>query len=251
MNRPMKAVSWLVFLTFIGLSSFANWEHGTTRISSFMLAVVPVGFAASIFILEGIVSAGKATIWSYAGITFVAAAAGIASYLGLYGMARDSGIPIVQSALLPLAFDGVVAVASMGIRAFSSPALVAPVPVEEVLQQTEELLQELEKESAPAPEEIPVEDRRRIREEASATAAGYPSRRSAPRSSWDARKVADMLLDGAKTPEIVEVTGAGRASVDRFRSVLRLLQESPRAEVPEKMKVSPDNVKMLRELVLR
>lgn len=119
MRKVMKGICWLVFLAFIGLSSFANWEHGTTRISSFMLAVVPVGFAASIFILEGIVAAGKASRWAYAGIIFVASAAGVASYLGLYGMARDSGIPVVQSALLPLAFDGVVAVASMGIRAFS------------------------------------------------------------------------------------------------------------------------------------
>jgi len=127
MRKVMKTVCWLVFLAFIGLSSFANWEHGTTRISSFMLAVVPVGFAASVFILEGLISAQKASRSTFAAIGFVALASGVASYLGLFGMARDAGIPLVQAALLPLSFDGVVLVASMGIRGFS-PAHVPTRP---------------------------------------------------------------------------------------------------------------------------
>ncbi len=121
MRVLMKLICWAVFLTFIALSSFANWEHGSTFHASFMLAVVPVGFAATVFILEGILSAGKGGWMTYTGVTFVAAAAGIASYIGLYGMARDNGIGVTQAALMPLAFDGVVAVASMGVRAFSTP----------------------------------------------------------------------------------------------------------------------------------
>lgn len=245
----MKGVCWLVFLAFIGLSSFANWEHGTTRISAFMLAVVPVGFAASIFILEGIVSAGKATKWSYAGIIFVAAAAGIASYLGLYGMARESDIPLVQSALLPLAFDGVVAVASMGIRAFSvihpatenAPEYGITQPIEPDVDWNAELASIEDMPEAPV-SPAPVLQH----EEPSA-----PRVPRAPRASWDARLVAEMILDGAKTPEITDATGAKRASIDRLRAGAKLLQANPRAEVPASMKISADNVKMLRELVLR
>lgn len=120
MRFVMKLVCWAVFLVFIGLSSFANWEHGHTFHAKFMLAVVPVGFAATVFILEAISSNGRATRLTYAGVMFVATAAGVASYIGLYGMAIDNQIGRAQALLMPLAFDGVVAVASMGIRAFTA-----------------------------------------------------------------------------------------------------------------------------------
>lgn len=128
MRKTMKVISWLVFLAFIALSSYANYLHGDSLIAGGMLAVVPVGFAASVFILEGLISAQRASRWTFGGIGAVALASGVASYLGLYGMAIDAGIGRGQSVLMPLAFDGVVLVASMGIRGFSLSHVPARVP---------------------------------------------------------------------------------------------------------------------------
>lgn len=237
----MQTSCWLVFLIFIGLSSFANWEHGNTPISSFMLAVVPVGFAASIFILEGIVSVGKATRWTYAGIAFVAAAAGVASYIGLYGMARESGIPIVQSSLLPLAFDGVVAVASMGIRAFSVPH------AEELSPTPSPLVEAYPTEQRETSTEESVEE---IVEEAPAVSAP-PRKERSPRSSWDVRKVAEMLLAEERQGDIISATGIGRSTLGRYSRVVRLLKEDPRAEISSAEKVPAEHVQLIRELVRR
>jgi hypothetical protein len=77
-----------------------------------------------------------------------------------------------------------------------------------------------------------------------------PERSSRARSSWDARQVAEMILAGAKTPEIAEKTGAGNASIGRFRKVIRMVQAEPRMPIdPAKEKVTSDNVRMIRELV--
>lgn len=237
----MQTSCWLVFLIFIGLSSFANWEHGNTRISSFMLAVVPVGFAASIFILEGVVSVDKATRWTYVGITFVAAAAGVANYLGLYGMARESGIPIVQSSLLPLAFDGVVAVAAMGIRAFSLPHAEQSPPDPSLLSV----------EQSPEQREISAEEpAEEIAEEAPAVSATARKERS-PRSSWDVSKVVEMLLAEERQGDIISATGIGRSTLGRYSKVVRLLKEDPRAEISSAEKVPAEHVQVIRELVRR
>lgn len=237
----MQTSCWLVFLIFIGLSSFANWEHGNTRISSFMLAVVPVGFAASIFILEGIVSVDKATRWTYAGIAFVAAAAGVASYLGLYGMARESGIPIVQSSLLPLAFDGVVAVASMGIRAFSLPH-VEQSPPDPSLPSVEQ---------SPEQREISAEEPAEEIVETAPVVSASPRKERSPRSSWDVRKVGEMLLAGERHGDIISATGIGRSTLGRYSPVVQLLKENPHAEIPAKGRIPAEHAQVLRELVRR
>lgn len=252
----MQTSCWLVFLIFIGLSSFANWEHGNTRISSFMLAVVPVGFAASIFILEGIVSVGKATAWTYAGIAFVAAAAGVASYLGLYGMARESGIPIVQSSLLPLAFDGVVAVASMGIRAFSIPHTeeISPPSVTDWDEEMKMLAASAERTKNTPPEwSGPVASLHDVGESEAAFRGDTPLARKerAPRSSWDVRKVAEMLLAEERQADIISATGIGRSTLGRYSRVVRLLKEDPRAEISSAEKVPAEHVQVIRELVRR
>ena len=73
---------------------------------------------------------------------------------------------------------------------------------------------------------------------------------SRPRSSWDARQVVEMILAGAKTPEIEEKTGAKPASVGRLRKVTRMIQQDPRVTIdPKAEKVTSDNIRMIRELV--
>jgi hypothetical protein len=263
MRRLMKSLCWLIFLAFIGLSSFANWEHGTTSISSFMLAVVPVGFAASIFILEGIVAVGKATKWTYLGIIFVAAAAGIASYLGLYGMARDSGIPIVQSALLPLAFDGVVAVASMGIRAFSSHE--GSVSVDEVLdrwmttgdqyspsepldmESLHEWAAEISAPVSPAPS-LKVETSPDVVESVSLSPH---SARASRRASWDVSRVADMALAGEPF-SVAKETGIGQSTYSNITRVAKLLRENPRRDLSAAGKLpSGDVISLMRQRLVK
>jgi uncharacterized protein YerC len=63
--------------------------------------------------------------------------------------------------------------------------------------------------------------------------------------------VAEMILAGAKTPEIQEKTGAAPASIGRFRKVIRQLQEDPRATIdPRAEKVTADNIRMIRDLAV-
>jgi hypothetical protein len=125
----MRLISWLVFLAFIGLSAFANYAHGQDALAGFLLAIVPVGFAVVVFLYEALHAAGRVTRLTTAAAVVVGGGAGVASYLGLFGMAREHGVQLVPALLLPLAFDGVVAVASMGIRGFAFllvPPAVAP-----------------------------------------------------------------------------------------------------------------------------
>lgn len=124
----MKAFAWFVFLAFVGISSTANYFHGDDRTAGLLLATVPVGFAVVVFLLEGLHAKGKATRAVTALLAVVAGGAGIASYLGLYGMAREHGVQQVPALLLPLAFDGVVAVASLTIRAFGAEPEPAAAP---------------------------------------------------------------------------------------------------------------------------
>lgn len=192
MRKAMKGISWLVFLAFIALSSFANWMHGATFHAQIMLAVVPVGFAAAVFLFEGMSAAGKTQLWQTVGVGFVALCAGVASYLGLFGMARDNGIPIVQAALLPLAYDGVVAVASMAIRAFSVvPASVRP-PVRRAPVRVPASVPDIT-EDKPAIESAPV----------SRTA------------KWDKDKAAALLAEGRDRADIAETLGISTKTLGR------------------------------------
>lgn len=74
----------------------------------------------------------------------------------------------------------------------------------------------------------------------------------APRAAWDARKVAEMVLDGSKDPEIMLATQAGRASIGRFRKVAKQLQADPRTPIDAQAeKVRPEHISIIRELVSR
>lgn len=90
--------------------------------------------------------------------------------------------------------------------------------------------------------------------EARSVSAGVQTEREGSiirRSVWDARQVAEMILSGAKTEEITEATGAKPASIGRFRKVARMIQADNRAVIdPKKEKVTSDNIRMIRELVV-
>jgi len=122
----MKAIAWTVFVSFIAISATANFMHGQDRLGGAMMAVIPVGFAATIFLVESMISKGHRSRWAFLAAGVVGTGAGIASYVGLYTMAMDHGVPQAVAALLPLAYDGVVAVASLAIRAGGTEQTRAP-----------------------------------------------------------------------------------------------------------------------------
>lgn len=201
MRKTMKVISWLVFLGFIALSGYANYLHGRSMIAGGMLAVVPVGFAASVFILEGLISAGKAHRATFGAIFFVALASGVASYLGLYGMAIDSGISRAQSLLLPLSFDGVVLVASMGIRGFSltpAPKVSRSRPV---------------RVPADVPTGVPVSQGH----VPALSQADVPPDPPVSRAGWDRDLARKLLSEGQLSrADIAARVGCSRKSIDRL-----------------------------------
>lgn len=218
MRKAMKAISWLVFLAFIALSSYANWLHGTVPVARFMLAVVPVGFAASVFILEGLISAGKASRSTFAAIGFVAFASGVASYLGLYGMARDSGIGLAQAVLMPLAFDGVVLVASMGIRGFSAVAHVpAPRPVSR--PRVPRVKDNVPAVSLPVSEDVPAIEGHVPEADVPMSLPGATVRDTVPRAvGWDRELAVKLLSEGVPRKDIAQRCGTSRKTIDRLAS---------------------------------
>lgn len=203
MRKTMKVISWLVFLAFIALSSYANFLHGRSLVAGGMLAVVPVGFAASVFILEGLISAGKESRWTFGAIGAVALASGVASYMGLYGMAIDAEISRGQALLMPLAFDGVVLVASMGIRGFSLSQVSVPVRV-------------------PRARRVPVRVPTDVPAVSQADVPHVPTVVSRPGKAreWDRDKARRLLAEGRTRKEIAELCGVSRKSIDRLAESL-------------------------------
>lgn len=125
----MKAIAWIVFLTFIGISATANFLHGDDRLAGGLMAVVPIGFAAVMFLVESMAARQKGSKALYIAAGVVALGAGVASYAGLVTMALDHKVPGLVAYLLPLAYDGVVVVASLAIRGAGSVHQTKPVVV--------------------------------------------------------------------------------------------------------------------------
>jgi hypothetical protein len=131
----MKIMAWGVFLVFIAVSAAANFAHGDDRLAGALMAVVPVGFAAVITLLENMVARGKGSWPLYAAAGVVGLGAGVASYVGLATMALAHDVHPVVAFLLPLAYDGVVAVASLAIRSLGSDHTDLSDPAQEIAHQ--------------------------------------------------------------------------------------------------------------------
>lgn len=111
-----------IFVTWVGISALANYAHGQDWLIGLLMAAAPVGFAAVTFVLEMLVSRGHKLGW-VAGLAMVmvAAGAGVASYVGLFGLAREHGAAKPVAVLIPIAFDGVVLAMSLAMRILSKP----------------------------------------------------------------------------------------------------------------------------------
>lgn len=180
----------------------------------------------------------------------VSAVAAVVSYLHLHSLMGMAGEDWFSKLIGPAAIDGLLlgsTVALLAIRAHrATPApeigLEETPDLEEIMERWD--IRELTEESA-GKSEISSE-------EILSAIPVSPAPVRTPRASWDARKVAEMAVDGARTQEIVDATSAGRSTVDRFRKVAKMLVANPRAEIDfAKEKLSAEHVTIMRELVTR
>lgn len=171
----------------------------------------------------------------------VAVVAAFVSYLHQNHLMSLAGEPMLAQAFGPLAVDGML----FGMTA----ALIVTRP-------------KVRTEPADSPDldELLVRwgigqgadwDAAAARELSEAPVSPAPAQRRVPVVTWDARQVAEMILDNEKTATIQAVTGAAPATIGRFRRVTRLLQTDPRTAVTAAEKVRPEHVAMIRELVTR
>lgn len=79
-----------------------------------------------------------------------------------------------------------------------------------------------------------------------------PARPRAPRVSWDAPKLIDMLLLGTPKAEILAATNVSLTSYGRISKVLRMLQEDRSTPIDAaREKVSPEHIDMMRRALAR
>jgi hypothetical protein len=173
--------------------------------------------------------------------------AAITSYQHLYSLLLMMGEERFIAAIGPLAIDGMMIGCTM-VLLFTRPEVplldvTAPLERLEALEQ-EQAAQDwsaaAEIELAP---EITAEQIKPI----------SPAVPRAPRAvSWDVARTVEMIVDGAKDPEILAATGASKTTAGRFRKVAKQLQADPRASIDSAAeKVRPEHVQMIRELVSR
>lgn len=251
----MSGRKWAYFGVILGFAASITANIASTVLKQTDVSLwLRVPFAvfwplATYVAIEVLVRTDWAQSWSHRAVRLVLAGpvgvvAAFVSYLHQHHLMVLAGEPGLAQGFGPLAVDGMlfgmtatlIVTRVKAAREESAPeyGVTQPLP-----PSWEESWEEDFSASVAPISLAPVE---------SAPVSAPPSRQ---RSSWDARQVAELILSGAKTPEIVEKTGAGRASVDRFRRVARLIQEDPRITIdPKAEKVTSDNIRMIRDLVV-
>jgi hypothetical protein len=175
--------------------------------------------------------------------------AAITSYEHLYSLLLLMGERAFIAMIGPLAIDGMMIGCTM-VLLFTRPGILPDAPdLDEVLTRyeiTEDLDWDIaaQIELTHTPEDVPVSP---------APVSAPPAAPRAPRAvSWDASRVAELVVDGEKTQTVMDQTGASRPTVDRFRKVAKILQADPRAVVDHAAeKLRPEYVSMIRKLVSR
>jgi hypothetical protein len=170
-------------------------------------------------------------------LLFPTVPAAISSYAHLYSLALMMGERHWVAIISPAAIDGLMIGTTLTLlftRAIVAPAEhvlpeVAPAP--EVLP--EQIAPEVLPEVAPAPEILPV--------------PVSPAAPRAPRVSWDAPKVIDMILLGSKRAEIMSATGVNSTALGRLTKVANMLREERSTPIDARTeKVSPEHIDMIR-----
>lgn len=176
----------------------------------------------------------------------VSAVAAVVSYQHLHALMRLAGEDGFSALIGPLAVDGLMLGSTVALLAIRAADLTVPEPTE--APDLDELLARYEIGQQDWDKAAEME----LAEAFLAEAPVSPAAPRAPRAAWDYRKVAEMAVDGLPTQVIVDGTQASRATVDRFRTVAKMLKADPRVIIDSKKeKLRPEYVTAMRELVLR
>lgn len=173
--------------------------------------------------------------------------AAVVSYQHIHSLMIMGAEDPVSSTIGPLAIDGLMiggTVALLVIRALST---VEPVTdIAPAIERLERLADEHTSGDWDRAAEI------ELGQQMIEIAPTSPAAPRAPRSGWDARKLAELIVDGAKDAQIKDATGASPTTAGRFRKVAKALQSDPRAAIDSaREKVHPDHVAIIRDLVTR
>lgn len=244
------ARGWLAFGA--ALSLMGNVAHTclvTSSISLWLrlpLAVVwPVALFGGIEVLVRVVWRRK--LIDIAGrfllILPVSAVAAVVSYQHLHALMTLAGEDEFSALIGPLAIDGLMLGCTVALLAIRAAELLPAAPESPDLDEIIERYLSGQDWDEAAKEELPGVPE---------TAPVSPAAPRTPRAAWDYRKVAEMAVDGEPTQKIVDATGAGRSTVDRFRKVAKALRADPRAIIDsDAEKLRPEYVTAMRELVSR
>lgn len=175
--------------------------------------------------------------------------AAITSYEHLYKLLFMAGESQWIAVIGPAAIDGMMIGCTMVLLFTRRVNTTAPVNVDAAMLRLERLVAEqLIEDIAPVSPAFPIPV-------SPAPVSPAPSLNGSstrrPRNTWDARRVAEMAIDGAKARQISESLSVPPATAARFAKVARLLRENPRADISRDEKVHPDHVQIMRELVAR
>lgn len=143
-----------------------------------------------------------------------------------------------------------------------SISLIREMAWEGIVTEEEAILRRKEQKIAPAaplrvsasvaPEELeemflPLEQEKVLEIAPTSSAPVSPASPRAPRVSWDAPKVVQMILDGAKNPDIIAATQVPMSSLGRLRKVTNLLRADRSTPIDSRAeKVLPEYVDMIR-----
>lgn len=180
----------------------------------------------------------------------VTVVAGIVSYRHIHSLAVIGQEDSTSALLYPLMIDGLMvggAVALLAIRAAGLVTLPAPLELSasQPMDPTFDLT-EFEEEFAKLDLTQPATW---IETTTSAPVPVIAPR--APRARWDARRVCELALEGAKVSVATEQTGIGASTFPRYLKVAQILKDDPRAPIDPARKVPAEHVAILRELVTR
>lgn len=171
--------------------------------------------------------------------------AAITSYEHLYRLLLMSGESQWIAIIGPAAIDGMMIGCTMVLLFTRTMQPTAPVDVDvdEAIERLEMLLAEQTINELPIPVspavELPI------------PVLPTPTGTRRPRGTWDARRVAEMAIDGKKAAQITAELSVPSATAARFAKVARILRENPAAEISRTEKVHPDHVQIMRSLVGR
>jgi hypothetical protein len=169
-------------------------------------------------------------------VTVVAA---VVSYQHLHALMVLAGEDGVSALIGPVAIDGLMVGGTVALLAIRAASLIEPVALTDELS----ISQPIDPDFQAWTEELAIEP--------ISPTPQMETKQRALRARWDARRVCELALDGAKASVATEATGIGASTYARYLAAARILQSDPRAAIEPAKKVPAEHVAILRELVTR